>query len=160
MHSLRPIRVAQVLRHLQASTIPERDISVTLEVDESLHVSADETLLTSAVSHLLHNACKFSCDGAQVTVTCRCEEHGVVIEVEDECGGLAPTALSDLFGLFVNGADYPQHVGRGLGITKTAAEAMAGRVYVENRPGQGCSFSLVFPLVVREHPSSTPPTVE
>jgi len=44
---LRPLRVASVLRQLQASFIPERAISGTLEVDDSLHVNGDEVLLTA-----------------------------------------------------------------------------------------------------------------
>ena len=58
------MRIASVLRQLQASAIPECAIAITLEVDESLHVNADEVLLTSAVTNLLHNAVKFSGAGA------------------------------------------------------------------------------------------------
>ena len=152
---LSPVNVATVLRHLQACTIPDRAISITLEVDESLHVNADEMLLTSAISNLLHNACRFSCDGARVGLSCRAEDHGVVIEVEDECGGLAPDELSELFSLFVSGGEHPQDLA--LAITKRATEAMDGRVYVENRPDHGCAFTLAFPLARPSRTSSGPP---
>jgi signal transduction histidine kinase len=153
----RPIRVATLLRQLQASAIPERAISVTLEVDESLHVNADEMLLTSAVSNLLHNAVKFSRAGARVALVCRAEDAGVMIEVEDECGGLpdgSPVlALSEEPGL----RPEPPHLGQGLAITQRAVEAMDGQVRVQNLPGHGCVFSLLFPLARRSRSSAPPP---
>ena len=153
---LRPIRVANVLRQLQASAIPERAISVTLEVDDSLHINADEMLLTSAISNLLHNAIKFSRSGAHVALSCRAEPEGVVIEVEDECGGLPDGDPAELLRPFVKRGEGSNNLGLGLAITQRATEAMAGTISIEDRPGQGCSFQLTFPLA-RASRSSVPP---
>jgi len=141
---LHPVRVTDVLRQLQASAIPERGISVTLAVDESVYVNADETLLTSAVSNLLHNALKFSGVGACVTLSCRADDDGVVIEVEDECGGLAADESARLSSTF-DGSDPGEHRGQGLAVAQRAAAAMAGRISLENRPDHGCIFRLTFP---------------
>jgi signal transduction histidine kinase len=81
--------VATVLRRVQASANPERAISITIEVDESLFINADEVRVTSAVSSLLHDAVMFSGVGACVLMRCRASDEGVVVEVEDDCGGLA-----------------------------------------------------------------------
>ena len=152
-----PVRVANVLRHLQASAIPDRAISITLEVDESLHVNADEMLLTSAISNLLQNAIKFSRPGGCVTLSCWAGEAGVVIEVEDECGGLPPgEATQQLFPL-VHGAEQPMNLGLGLAITRRAVEAMNGSVHVENHVGRGCSLMLLFPLALPRRSSPPPP---
>lgn len=152
---LRPVRVASVLRSLQASSIPERAISIGLDVDETLYVSADEVLLTSAVSNLVNNAIKFSCSGARIVVGCRAEEQGVVIDVEDECGGLPEGDPRQLFAPFVKGNESPKNLGLGLAITERVVAAMGGEIHVENHPGRGCTFSLLFPLARR--PSSVPP---
>lgn len=152
---MRPIRVATLLRQLQASAIPERAISITLEVDESLHVNADEMLLTSAISNLVHNAVKFSQTGARIALVCRAEDAGVVIEVEDECGGLAED--SPLLSLGQDGDSESAPVGRGLGITRRAVEAMEGELRIQNLPRHGCVFSLHFPLARRTRSSSPPP---
>jgi signal transduction histidine kinase len=154
---LRPVRVATVLRHLQASAIPERAIAITLELDESLYVNADEMLLTSAVSNLLHNAIKFSRAGARIALRCRAEEGGVVMEVEDQCGGLAAGDPARLFEPFVKGDEHPENLGLGLAITRRAAEAMNGRVSVEDHPGDGCTFCLTFPPARPNRISSPPP---
>jgi signal transduction histidine kinase len=153
---LRPIRVANVLRRLQASAIPDRAVSIALELDDSLHVNADEMLLTSAVSNLLHNAIKFTRSGGHIILACRADEHGVLIEVEDECGGLPPGDPLQLLEPFVRRGDHPQNFGLGLAITLRATAAMGGTVQIEDCPGHGCLFQLRFPVAVRS-PSSYPP---
>jgi len=154
---LMPVRVASVLRQLQASAIPDRAISITLEVDESLYVNADEMLLMSALSNLLQNAIKFSRPGACVTLSCWADEAGVVIEVEDECGGLPPGEPTDLLFPPVHGAEQPMSFGLGLAITRRAVEAMGGKVQAENHAGYGCSLKLLFPLALPSRRSSPPP---
>lgn len=143
--ALQPVRLARVLRQVQASAIPERGISIATEVDESVFVNADETLLTSAISNLMRNAVKFSGPGACIVMRCRADDDGVVVEVEDECGGLAEPEPSRLFQAFVSGNERPENLGLGLAITQRAVQAMAGQVSVQNNPGQGCTFSLAFP---------------
>lgn len=154
----RPIRVANVLRRLQASAIPERAVSIALEVDDTLHVLADEMLLTSAVSNLLHNAIKFTRSGGRIYLSCRAEPEGVVIEVEDECGGLPSGDPDELLQPFVRRGDHPQNCGLGLAITLRATQAMGGALAVQDRPGHGCVFRLTFPAA-RSASSHPPPLV-
>jgi signal transduction histidine kinase len=114
-------------------------------------------LLTSAISNLLQNAIKFSRPGGCVTLSCWAGEAGVVIEVEDECGGLPPgEATQQLFPL-VHGAEQPMNLGLGLAITRRAVEAMNGSVHVENHVGRGCSLMLLFPLALPRRSSPPPP---
>jgi signal transduction histidine kinase len=155
---LKPLQVAAVLRNLQAAAVPERGISVTLEVDESLHILADEELLMSAVGQLLDNALRCSCWGAHVIVRCRAEELGVSIEVEDECGGLPDRDPLQLLARAIEPADHPHgHSDSGLATSKRAVEAMGGEVYVENYPGRGCTFALLFPPARPSRITSIPP---
>lgn len=152
---LQPVRVASVLRQLQASAIPDRAISITLALDESVYVNADETLLTSAVSNLLHNAVRFSGAGACVTLSCRADDDGVIVEVEDECGGLAEDESTRLSSTFEDGQTWESR-GLGLAMTQRAVAAMDGRLSVENRPNQGCTFKLTFPPARPTRPSVSP----
>jgi len=142
---LRRVRVAPVLRQLQASSVPERAIAVVLQLDESLFIMADELLFTSAVSNLLHNALKFTCTGGRVTLRSYTEADEVRVEVEDECGGLPDCDVASLFQPFVSSKQHPGGVGLGLAITKTAVEAMNGSITVFSQPGLGCTFQLQFP---------------
>jgi signal transduction histidine kinase len=142
---LRALQVAAVLRNLEASAIPERAISIGLEVDDSVYVVADEMLLTSAISNLLHNALKFSRSGSKVTLRSRADAQGVLIAVDDECGGLVAGDALDLFLPFVKGQGNPRNTGLGLAITKRAVEVMGGSLKVSNRAGFGCSFAVLLP---------------
>jgi signal transduction histidine kinase len=143
---LRPVRVSNVLRALQTAAASARSMSVGLEIDETVHVAADEALLTWAIGELLHNALAFSRAGAHLLLRCRAEDLGVSIEVEDECGGLPPNHTARLF----VPADGVEH---GLPTARQAVEAMGGELYVENHPGHGCIFTLLFPPA---HPGRTP----
>jgi signal transduction histidine kinase len=90
---LEPVRVANVLRQLQRSWIPEREISVAIEVDESLYVNADELDLRLAVGNLLATAIRSSAAGGRVVMRSRADDAGVVIEVDDERGSTMSLAF-------------------------------------------------------------------
>jgi signal transduction histidine kinase len=119
-------------------------------------VSADEMLLVSALSNLVNNAIKFSRTGGHVTLSCRTDHRNVLIEVEDECGGLSD---GDPALAFVAEApeNISQKLGLGLTITRRAVEAMNGSLYVENNPGHGCLFGVAFPPAQPNRTSSVPP---
>lgn len=114
-------------------------------------------LLTSAVSNILHNAIKFTRSGGRIYLSCRAEPEGVVIEVEDECGGLPPGDPEELLRPFVRRGDHPQNLGLGLAITLRATHAMGGVLSLQDRPGHGCVFRLTFPPA---RPSSSPPPLD
>jgi signal transduction histidine kinase len=147
---LRPIRVCDVLRSLQAAALPDRGVTITLEVDETVHVAADERLLSWAIGELLHHALAFSRAGAHVLLRCRAEELGVSLELEDACGGLPREHASHLF-------DTADDVNGGGWSVRKAVEVMGGEIYVENFPGHGCLFALLFPPTRPKRASTLPP---
>lgn len=67
-------------------------------VDPALVINVDPQLLTSALMNLLHNAFKYTQASGRVVVRTRSEPGHVLIEVEDECGGLPGT--DDVFRAF------------------------------------------------------------
>lgn len=144
--TLVPVRVADVLHALEASSLPDRGVHLQIDAADDLLIAADEMLLTSAISNLLHNAVKFSPPEAMVNL--RAHERGglVVIEVEDQCGGLGEEASARLFDPYVKRhRGNPSGSGLGLAIAKRAVEAMRGTLTVIDHPGDGCVFSLAFP---------------
>jgi signal transduction histidine kinase len=142
-----PVHVADVLRDVEASSVPDRGVSIVLEVDEVLFIRADEMLFSSAMSNLVHNAVKFSHPGATVRVYARAREDQAVIDIEDECGGLGQRTLAELCEPYrTERSSAIKGIGLGLAITKEAVEAMHGVLSVTDRPGLGCVFSAHFPL--------------
>lgn len=63
-----------------------------LDVDPDLVAEADQHLVYSAVSNLIQNALKYSRPGGKIQIRGHLLEENIVIEVEDECGGLSDKA--------------------------------------------------------------------
>ena len=74
-------------------------------------------------------------------------EHGrLLIETEDECGGIPP-GKGDLFRQFGDrrGGDR-SGLGLGLSIARKAVRSHAGEISIRNMPGKGCVFVIDLPL--------------
>ena len=126
-----------------------RHIQFTVEpIDPALSIDADPQLLTSAVMNLLHNAFKNTPSGGRVVLRARSEDGRLLIETEDECGGIPP-AKGDLFQVFGDrrGSDR-SGLGLGLSIARKAVRAHGGEISIRNMPGKGCVFTIDVPLAV------------
>ncbi|MCL2448956.1 MAG: HAMP domain-containing histidine kinase [Polyangiaceae bacterium] len=141
----RRLRVADLLRDVESVTLAARGIVVVIEAGEDLEVEADPRLLMSAVGNLLHNALKFTPDGGRVALRARREAGRVLIDVEDECGGLPAGKEDELFEPFVQRGADRSGLGLGLSIARDAVRAHHGEIRVGNRPGAGCVFTVVLP---------------
>ena len=130
------------MRDVESDSILERQIRVAVEADDTLVVEADEQLLTAALGNLLQNAIKCSRGGALVALRARREPGAIVVEVEDECGGLKTGAPDALFRPFVRQSNSHSGLGLGLAITRRAVDALSAEIAVRDLPGKGCVFSL------------------
>jgi len=79
----------------------------------------------------------------------------VMIEVEDECGGLPRGNAEDLFRPFEQRSQDRSGVGLGLAIARESVETNGGLIRARNLPGKGCVFTIDLPLAPRE--SATAP---
>lgn len=126
-----------------------RAIQLTVEpVDPGLTIDVDPQLLASAVMNLMQNAFKSTRAGGHVVLRARNEDTRVLIEVEDECGGI-PESASDPFQPFGErrGRDRTG-LGLGLSIARNAVRAHGGDIHIRNMPGRGCVFLVEIPSVV------------
>lgn len=132
-----------------AADAEEKRVAIEPRVPAELQVEGDRRLLYSALSNLVRNAIKFTPPGGHIEVRATAVVNDVVIEVEDECGGLRPSSIDKLFDPFVQvGADR-SGFGLGLAITRHAAEAHGGHVGVRNVEGRGCVFMITMPRARR-----------
>lgn len=128
---------------------------VTEPGDPAWAVTADPQVLASAVSNLLNNAFKFTPAGGRVVLRARTnEEQHLLIEVEDECGGIPPSA-GDPFQSFGErrGGDRTG-LGLGLSIARKAVRAHGGDIHIHNVPGKYCVFTIDVPLAAEDVPVS------
>jgi signal transduction histidine kinase len=114
-------------------------------VAPGIDVAADEQILSAAISNLLQNAFKFSRPHGLVALRTSATADRVLIEVEDECGGLPPGSAEELFLPFSQRSDKRIGLGLGLTISRKGVEAMGGTLGVRDLPGKGCVFSIELP---------------
>jgi signal transduction histidine kinase len=119
-------------------------LSVT-SVDPTVVVLADRQILAAAVANLLQNAFKFTHPGSTVRLAASSSTSRVLIEVEDECGGLPKGTPETLLRPFVQRGTDRTGLGLGLSICMQAAKAFGGELRVRDLPGQGCVFTLDLP---------------
>jgi len=135
-------------RHIQFSVEP---------VDPTLAIDGDPQLLSSAVMNLLHNAFKETRAGGHVTLRARVEKGRLVIEVEDQCGGI-PASKGDLFNGDQRGSNR-SGLGLGLAIARKAVKAQGGDISIRNMPGKGCVFVIDMPLAGETKDAGAPQPV-
>jgi signal transduction histidine kinase len=105
-------------------------------------VAVDRQLLAGAVVNLLQNAFKFTRSGGRVALKTSSTKDGVLIEIADECGGLPPGKVEELFRPFEKRGADQTGLGLGLSISRRSVEAIGGQIRLRDVPGIGCVFTI------------------
>jgi len=116
-----------------------------MPVEDGVAIEADRQVLAAAVGNLLQNAFKFTRPLTTVTLRTLASAGRVLIEVQDECGGLSCDNLDALFRPFAQRGADRTGLGLGLAISRGGIEANNGRVYARNLPDSGCVFTVDLP---------------
>jgi signal transduction histidine kinase len=114
-------------------------------VDHNVIVEADVPVLAAALANLLQNAIKFTLPGTTVKLRASTTTSRVLLEVEDECGGLPAGAAESLLRPFVQQGRDRTGLGLGLSICLKAVKSMAGELRIRDLPGTGCVFTIDLP---------------
>ena len=120
------------------------NFSVTT-VDRNVIVEADRPILAAAIANLLQNAFKFTLPGTTVNLRASTTTSRVLIEIQDECGGLPAGAVENLLRPFVQQGRDRTGLGLGLSICVKAVKTMAGELHIRDLPGEGCIFMIDLP---------------
>jgi signal transduction histidine kinase len=119
-------------------------------VDPKLRFDVDRQLLASALTNLLQNAIKYTRQHGKVTLRTRCQDGRVLLEVEDQCGGLAENEAKHSSGFGDRRRSDRSGLGLGLSIARRAVKAIGGELHTRNLPGQGCIFTIDLPVLHAE----------
>jgi len=143
------IGVASLIEEVEIGAMLQaeaRGVHLAVEpVDPAIAVEGDRQILAGAVSNLLQNAFKFTRPHTNVSLRARASGDHVLVEVEDQCGGLPPGKAAELFKPFAQRGGDRSGVGLGLSISRKAAIANGGDLTVRDLPGRGCVFTLDLP---------------
>jgi signal transduction histidine kinase len=118
-----------------------------LPVEDGLIIEADRQVLTAVVVNLLQNAFKFTRPGTTVVLRVGASVERVLIEVEDECGGLPRGDVNELFRPFEQRGADRTGLGLGLAFSHWGVEQNNGRIYARNLAEKGCVFTVDLPRI-------------
>jgi hypothetical protein len=114
-------------------------------IAHGIYVEVDQQVLSAAISSVLQNAFKFSRRHGQVSLRATATADRVMIDIEDECGGLPPGMATDLSRSFQQQSATRSGASLGLNISRKGIEAMGGTLSVRDLPGRGCVFTIELP---------------
>jgi signal transduction histidine kinase len=125
-----------------------RGIRLTvIPVEDGVAIEADRQILAAVVGNLLQNAFKFTRPRTTVTLRVGASAERVLIDVQDECGGLVTGNVDEFFRRFEQRSADRTGLGLGLAFSRWGAEANDGRIYTRNLPDKGCVFTVDLPRV-------------
>src|SRR5688572_7924562 len=161
-HSLSEVRLTQGIQNPEpffvAGFIEEVALAASLEanarevtftvmpVEAGIAIDADRQVLASVIGNLLQNAFKFTRPRTVVTLRVGGSADRVLIEIEDECGGL-PVDGANLYRPFEQRSADRTGLGLGLAFSRWAVEANHGRIDARTLPDKGCVFTVDLPRV-------------
>ena len=154
------VPVASLLEEIEIAAAFEarkRNVALSIKHAESgVTVEGDSQILTSIVTNLVQNACKFTRPRGLVTLAARVTPDRVLIDVADECGGLPPGKLEEMFRPYQQRHKNHTGLGLGLAISLKGARAIGGDISVRNLPGMGCVFTVELRRAISAEPETEP----
>ncbi|MDH3606930.1 MAG: ATP-binding protein [Acidimicrobiia bacterium] len=158
-----PIRVSptdlgQVLSRI-VSTVSAWTEHVTLDLPPNLpQLALDPDHFERVITNLLDNARKYASD-SPIEITARAVDEEVWVAVVDHGEGIPFEYESTIFERFTQierpDTRFKGGTGLGLNIAKDLTEAMHGRVWLEQTPEGGATFTLAFPRAEQDEESRT-----
>ena len=117
-------------------------------IEDEVVIEGDRQILAAVVRNLLQNAFKFTRPRTTVTLRTGVSVERVVIEVQDECGGLPGGTDTRLFRPFEQRSADRTGLGLGLAFCRWGVEANNGRIYARNVSDKGCAFTVELPRIL------------
>jgi PAS domain S-box-containing protein len=145
-----PLDVNQVTREVAALLRTDavlRDLVIDLDLAPDLpSVRGDRVQIQQVLLNLLLNgmeAIGSHGEGRRVVIRTLQADGAVCVSVRDQGPGIPGDMLSRIFETFYT--TKPDGMGMGLAISRSIVEAHGGRIWAENNPDRGATFSLTLP---------------
>jgi two-component system, OmpR family, phosphate regulon sensor histidine kinase PhoR len=155
---IKPVNLSEVMRKARDNML-QKAVSEGVQIllalpDNPVDVLADADKLQQVLNNLLENAIRYSPHGGEVLLSFadrNGEDREITVWVSDSGPGIPPADLSRVFERFyrVEKGRSRKEGGSGLGlaIVKHIVEGHGGRVWAENNPQSGATFSFTLRLV-------------
>lgn len=129
--------------------IKDKNLELKLELQEDLLVHYDEMAMEDILVNLISNAVKYTPDGGLVTISAYTgKRNKALIQIRDTGPGIPLDEQERIFDRFQRASNQHTSNGSGLGLTLVyqLVTAMGGTIDLESKLGEGCCFTLTFPL--------------
>jgi two-component system sensor histidine kinase KdpD len=131
---------------------------VRMEIPEATRsIRGDRELIAMGIAQLVDNAAKYSTPGSVITISTERLGKETILAVHNNGPVIQPDDREKIFERFYRGKGS-EHLaagtGIGLSVTKRAAEAHGGRVWVDSEGGRGTTFYFALPY---EQPGAVSP---
>lgn len=148
----RPVAIDRMLTEIRKDALAlsgERRHEITLEITSPATLKGLETELRSAISNLVYNAVKYTQDGGHIHISWSRDDQGARLSVADNGPGIPREHLHRLTERFYR-VDSSRNsttggTGLGLAIVKHVMMRHQGSLQISSSPGQGSTFTCVFP---------------
>jgi two-component system phosphate regulon sensor histidine kinase PhoR len=143
---LRDLAQAQIERF--SPQAQQKKLALIVDILPGTRALADGEMIGRVLSNLLHNACKFTPAGGQISVGARVEGDNAIVSVTDTGPGIPRQDLTRVFERFykVDRARGQSGTGLGLAIARHIVEGHGGRIWAESEPGHGAAFRFTLPV--------------
>lgn len=134
---------------LVAAQAAEKDINISVNMDQGLGCTADPNMLNTVLRNLLTNALKFTNNRGNVIISATRTDKEIVVTVQDNGTGIPQEDLEKLFRIdvkYVNsGTNNERGTGLGLLLCKEFINYHGGKIWVESRVDEGSKFYFSIP---------------
>jgi signal transduction histidine kinase len=131
----------------------EKSIVLDHQIDPAVdQITGEGVLIEETITNMLFNAVKYTPAGGRVGMEVKADGNFVQVKITDTGIGIPETALPYIFQEFyrAENARAVERDGTGLGLAfaKQVVERHGGRIWVENNPGGGSTFTFTLPSKV------------
>lgn len=155
------IDLREILRRIQERHVDQEPAFSVVLPDEPLLASVDRLRLEQVLDNLIENARKYSPGAATPEVRAWAEGEEVRISVIDHGVGIPAAERALIFDRFYRASNVQGITDTGLGlglfICRQIVEAHHGRIWVDETPGGGSTFTLSMPRDVSAPVEADPP---
>lgn len=128
----------------------EKKIKIVVNVEKLPIIEVDPDRVSQVLRNLINNAIKFSKKNSKIEVNVTSEKDHILFSVRDYGCGLIPEKQIRVFEPFyqVEKTSCRKYGGTGLGLTicRGIVESQKGKIWVESKPNEGCTFYFTVPL--------------
>ncbi len=146
-----PVDLYEIIGNAQDLFLPiaeEKSISLVFKkLSGQVMIMGDKTRLQRVIANMIDNAIKYSPPKSNVLISIEKDDSHIKIIIADNGIGIEEKEIDAIFKRFYREDSSRTTPGNGLGLSLALAivRAHGGNIQVKSHPGQGTTFSIIFP---------------